>query len=243
MMYDHQPLYHTIPYHTGIRIIESRFRSSDHLRGDSNEAPVVVHDCFTEQEVRDLSMLAGVKSVMSMGSVLSIELQQTSYTSLSTATIASNPGVVASNKSVSFATDRMPTVTTTSKAADQHSVDEIGTLMIMESVTSSFTDIHKDNNGDGTSNNSSIYDHPSSEAPPLTTETETLYSVNNAINLVTLLRQERIYARPLGNTVYLMPTPLTPLADRQRLVRVLRRCIIKAFYIRSTNRKASTVIV
>jgi hypothetical protein len=186
-------------------------------------------------------MLAGVKSVMSMGSVLSIELQQTSYTSLSTATTASNPGVVASNKSVSLATDRMPTVTTTSKAADQHSVDEIGTLMIMERVTSSFADIHIDNNGDGTSNNSSIYDHPSSEAPPLTTET--LYSVNNAINLVTLLRQERIYARPLGNTVYLMPTPLTPLADRQRLVRVLRRCIIKAFYIRSTNRKASTVIV
>jgi hypothetical protein len=191
-------------------------------------------------------MLAGVKSVMSMGSVLSIELQQTSsYTSLSTATIASNPGVVASNKSVSVTTDRMPTVNTASKAVDQHSVDEIGTLMIMESVPSSFTDIHRDNNSDGTSNRSSINDdhHPSSEAPPLTTETETLHSVNNAVNLVTLLRQERIYARPLGNTVYLMPTPLTPLADRQRLVRVLRRCIIKVFYIRSTNRKASTVIV
>jgi hypothetical protein len=199
-------------------------------------------------------MLAGVKSVMSMGSVLSIELQQISYASSlsAAATIANNPGVVASNNGISVATDRLPTMatTTTTKATDQYSADEIGTMMIMDSAHSSFTDIHSDNNDDGTSNNSSINDHSSFKAP-LSTETETeagiektAYSVvNNAVNLVTLLRQERIYARPLGNTVYLMPTPLTPLADRQRLVRVLRRCIIKAFYIRSTNLKASTVIV
>ena len=194
-------------------------------------------------------MLAGVKSVMSMGSVLSIELQQISYASSlsATATIANNPGVVTSNNSKSVATDRLPKMatTTTTKATDQYSADEIGTMMIMDSAHSSFI---SDNNYDGTSNNSSVNDHPSFEAL-LTTEAgtgteKTAYSVvNNAVNLVTLLRQERIYARPLGNTVYLMPTPLTPLADRQRLVRVLRRCIIKAFYIRSTNLKASTVIV
>jgi len=225
---------------TGIRIIESRFRSSDH-QGDSSsyEAPVVIHDSFTEQEVRDLSMLAGVKSVMSMGSVLSIELIQT-YVSVSAATIANTPDVMACTTTV--IADNLATSVTSTTTADQHNAEDIGTLMIMDSsICNSYNNIHSDNDSDGPSHSirsSSSTDDHSSEAPLAAT-----HSVNNAVILVTLLRQERIYARPLGNTVYLMPTPLTSLADRQRLVRVLRRCIIKAFYIRSTNLKASTAIV
>jgi len=57
---------------------------------------------------------------------------------------------------------------------------------------------------------------------------------NNQVStaVVALLRENGIYARPLGNVVYLMPSLNTPLATRQRLVRVLKRCITKAFYLR-----------
>lgn len=49
------------------------------------------------------------------------------------------------------------------------------------------------------------------------------YNNNASAIVVSLLKDNNVYARPLGNIVYLMPTPLTPEADRQRLIRVIKR--------------------
>jgi len=49
------------------------------------------------------------------------------------------------------------------------------------------------------------------------------------------LRQERLFARPLGNTIYIMTTPFTTDYDRQRLLRVLRRTLTKTYYMRPTS--------
>lgn len=56
-------------------------------------------------------------------------------------------------------------------------------------------------------------------------------SCRAAASVVSLMRRDGLYARPLGNVVYVMATPLTPEADRRRLTRVLRRALTKAFYM------------
>lgn len=68
--------------------------------------------------------------------------------------------------------------------------------------------------------------HPAavSDAIDLPASANARYYNNNASAVVvSLLKQNNVYARPLGNVVYLMPTPLTPEADRQRLIRVIKR--------------------
>ena len=108
---------------------------------------------FYEQELRDVSMLPGVKCAMALGTVLSIEL-------------ASSSAVVPAGSVVSG------------------------------------------------SNNSN--------------------TANTSVAVVVaLLRQERIAAVPVGSaTLYFALTPLTSSADRLRLLRVLNRCLTKAYYSR-----------
>jgi dethiobiotin synthetase/adenosylmethionine--8-amino-7-oxononanoate aminotransferase len=74
-----------------------------------------------------------------------------------------------------------------------------------------------------------------SPASPAATGAGYNYNSNTAANVVALLRQDGIYARPLGNVVYLMPSPMTSEVGRARLVRVLKRCITKAYYLRKAQ--------
>ena len=111
---------------------------------------------FLESDIRDVSMLPGVKGVMSLGSVLSVELKANSPSQSSSSPL----GV---------------------ETADGQS-------------------------SSGASSKNSRY-----------------YNSNASSVVVSLLKQNNVYARPLGNTVYLMPTPLTPEVDRLRLIRVIKR--------------------
>lgn len=63
----------------------------------------------------------------------------------------------------------------------------------------------------------------------------TQYNALYASFVVSVLRQERLFARPLGNTIYIMTTPFTTDYDRQRLLRVLRRTLTKTYYMRPTS--------
>lgn len=52
-----------------------------------------------------------------------------------------------------------------------------------------------------------------------------------ALTVIRLLRQERVFARHVGtHSICLMVTPVTADYDQQRLLRVLRRALTKAFY-------------
>ena len=115
-----------------------------------------VKPSFLESDIRDVSMLPGVKGVMSLGSVLSVELRANSPSQ------SSSPPLSV-------------------ETADGQS-------------------------SSGASNKNSRY-----------------YNSNASSVVVSLLKQNNVYARPLGNTVYLMPTPLTPEVDRLRLIRVIKR--------------------
>ena len=115
-----------------------------------------VKPSFLESDIRDVSMLPGVKGVMSLGSVLSVELKANSPSQSSSSPL----GV---------------------ETADGQS-------------------------SSGASSKNSRY-----------------YNSNASSVVVSLLKQNNVYARPLGNTVYLMPTPLTPEIDRLRLIRVIKR--------------------
>lgn len=117
-----------------------------------------VKPSFLESDVREVSMLPGVKGVMSLGSVLSVELK------------ASSP---------------------------------------LQSTSPQFgleTGDGQSSSGASGSNKNSRY-----------------YNSNASSVVVSLLKQNNVYARPLGNVVYLMPTPLTPEVDRLRLIRVIKR--------------------
>jgi hypothetical protein len=116
-----------------------------------------VKPSFLESDIRDVSMLPGVKGVMSLGSVLAVELK------------ANSPSPSPSSSP----------------------------LLSVYNI---------DGQSSSASNKNSRY-----------------YNSNASSVVVSLLKQNNVYARPLGNTVYLMPTPLTPEVDRLRLIRVIKR--------------------
>lgn len=131
-----------------------------------------VRPSFTESDMREVSLLPGVKGVMSLGSVLSVELKPNAKTSP-----VSAPHFLANDSSVDAGTGASA----------------------------------------GTSSKHSRY-----------------YNSNASAVVVSLLKQNNVYARPLGNVVYLMPTPMTPEVDRQRLIRVIKRyfyiiCLISLY--------------
>lgn len=72
---------------------------------------------------------------------------------------------------------------------------------------------------------------PSQNASTASAPSSTGHSgIKTAAIVVELMRNNGIYARPLANVVYGMPTPMSSDADKRRLIRVLIRCITKAFY-------------
>jgi hypothetical protein len=145
-----------------------------------------VRPSFTEAHIHELSLLPGVNGVMSLGSVLSVEL--------SNATVDAAPSRVADNDHVIH--------------------ENTTTLNPVESSTS--------NTSPSTSPPTSL---PTSPAPSSSKNARYYNSSASAI-VVSLLKRNGVYARPLGNVVYLMPTPLTPEADRENLVQVLKRLVL-----------------
>ena len=140
---------------------EELSRSNTWFDPEAFEGKGGVRPSFTEPDMREVSLLPGVKGVMSLGSVLSVELKPN----------ANTPPVSA-----------------------PHFLANDGTGDAGASGSA------------GTSNKHSRY-----------------YNSNASAVVVSLLKQNNVYARPLGNVVYLMPTPMTPEVDRQRLIRVIKR--------------------
>lgn len=138
-----------------------------------------VRPSFTEAHIHDLSLLPGVKGVMSLGSVLSVELSN------ATADVA--PSRVADN--------------------DRATHENTTTINPVESSTS----------------NTSPSTSPPTSPATSSSKNARYYNSSASAVVVSLLKQNGVYARPLGNVVYLMPTPLTPEADRENLVQVLKR--------------------
>lgn len=63
-----------------------------------------------------------------------------------------------------------------------------------------------------------------------------------ALMTVSLMRIDGVYARPLGSVVYVMPAPVTADAVRRRLIRVLTRCITKAYSTKATSAQHDVVV-
>ena len=126
-----------------------------------------VRPSFTESDMREVSLLPVVKGVMSLGSVLSVELKPNANT---------------------------PPVSTPHFLA----IDNTGDI------------------GPGSSNQNQNQN-------TVNKQHSRYYNSSASAVVVSLLKQNNVYARPLGNVVYLMPTPMTPEVDRQRLIRVIKR--------------------
>ena len=56
------------------------------------------------------------------------------------------------------------------------------------------------------------------------------YSSDASARVVELLKQDRVMARPLGNVVYVMVTPVSSQETVDRILKVLKRCLTKAYY-------------
>lgn len=144
---------------------EELSRSNTWFDPEAFEGKGGVRPSFSESDMREVSLLPGVKGVMSLGSVLSVELKPNANTSpVSAPHFLANDGTGDAGASASG-----------SRSADA-------------------------------SSKHSRY-----------------YNSNASAVVVSLLKQNNVYARPLGNVVYLMPTPMTPEVDRQRLIRVIKR--------------------
>lgn len=149
---------------------EELSRSNTWFDPEAFEGKGGVRPSFTESDLREVSLLPGVKGVMSLGSVLSVELKPNANTSpVSAPHFLANDGT-----------------------------GDVGPGSVGGSASGS-------RSADASSKHSRYYNS------------------NASAVVVSLLKQNNVYARPLGNVVYLMPTPMTPEVDRQRLIRVIKR--------------------
>ena len=164
---------------------------------------------FSESDIRDVSLLPGVKGVMSLGSVLSVELMTTTTTRTVGQAFGRPPkeftdplenilDVSDSDTSLGKIIFTAPSESTSTSA----SLSPVSTL-----TSSAISSVPSTTSSESCSNGNARY-----------------YNNNASAIVVSLLKQNNVYARPLGNVVYLMPTPLTPEADRLRLIRVIKRC-------------------
>lgn len=73
-------------------------------------------------------------------------------------------------------------------------------------------------------------------AGPIVTEGAEVVEASKGPSLaalvISLLQAERIQSHPLNDNIYIMCTPFTSTFDKQRIVRVLKRCLTKAYYLR-----------
>ena len=160
---------------------EELSRSNTWFDPEAFEGRGGVRPSFTESDVREVSLLPGVKGVMSLGSVLSVELKPNANTSP-----VSVPHFQANDSS-----------------------GDVG---------------------------------PVSANPNTVNKHSRYYNSSASAVVVSLLKQNNVYARPLGNVVYLMPTPMTPEVDRQRLIRVIKR-YLHTFIVRCLFRECCESMV
>lgn len=66
------------------------------------------------------------------------------------------------------------------------------------------------------------------------------YASMGAASVVAALRDQGVYARPLGSTIYLMATPLTPAPEVERVVAALTACLPNA--ARPSDVEASSIV-
>ena len=159
---------------------------------------------FLESDVRDVSLLPGVKGVMSLGSVLSVELMATASTRTVGQAFGRPPKEFTdSSENILDVSDSDTSLGNTLSIGPLISASTIAP----ESTANILTSVSSSTSSESCSNGNARY-----------------YNNNASAIVVSLLRQNNVYARPLGNVVYLMPTPMTPEADRQRLIRVIKRC-------------------
>ena len=191
---------------------------------------------FSETDVRDVSLLPGVKSVMSLGSVLAVELQASPSSS-------GRPPVefTIPMENVPHNSEYPENIPENDMNHVPRNFPDSGSHSKMQGVNPFFSAMYSAGStgaigGDtgeeplgggvgygvgtavgygGGSGGGSGESNASRNAR--------YYNSNAASVVVSLLKQNNVYARPLGNVVYLMPTPVTPEADRQRLIRAIKR--------------------
>ena len=187
---------------------------------------------FSESDLRDVSLLPGVKGVMSLGSVLAVELKTAEISVLSSY--------------------QRPPIEFTEQENQKENENkkefgmELGSKFFEDSIdsqnnikndlknefyqsTTATADLSSGNTSTSntTSNSTSSLLSAQSQSVPFNPKNSNsnsrYYNTNASAVVVSLLKQNNVYARPLGNVVYLMPTPMTPIEDRQRLIRVIKR--------------------
>ena len=187
---------------------------------------------FSESDIRDVSLLPGVKGVMSLGSVLAVELKTAEISVLSSY--------------------QRPPIEFTEQENQKENENkkefgmELGSKFFEDSIdsqnnikndlknefyqsTTATADLSSGNTSTSntTSNSTSSLLSAQSQSVPFNPKNSNsnsrYYNTNASAVVVSLLKQNNVYARPLGNVVYLMPTPMTPIEDRQRLIRVIKR--------------------
>lgn len=164
-----------------------------------------MRNSFSESDIRDVSFLPGVKGVMSLGSVLSVELS-----------------TAPSKRTAGHAFGRHPKEFPNSVENIMNDFD-CDTSLGNKLFTSTSTSEEISSIPSFPSSSSSSDDTSASESASDENKNARYYNNNASAIVVALLKQNNVYARPLGNIVYLMPTPMTPEADRQRLIRVIKR--------------------
>ncbi len=72
-------------------------------------------------------------------------------------------------------------------------------------------------------------------ASPSTTQPSTTSGISSSSIVLSLMRKDRVYAESVGEnhrTIYLFANPLSADYDKERLLRVVRRSVTKAHYLR-----------
>ena len=191
---------------------------------------------FSESDIRDVSLLPGVKGVMSLGSVLAVELKTAEISVLSSYQRPPIEFTEQDNKNENENKNENKNefgMELGSKSYED-SIDSQNNIKndfkneFYQSTTAT-TDLSSGNTSTSntTSNSTSSLLSAQSQSVPFNPKNSNsnsrYYNTNASAVVVSLLKQNNVYARPLGNVVYLMPTPMTPIEDRQRLIRVIKR--------------------
>ena len=187
---------------------------------------------FSESDLRDVSLLPGVKGVMSLGSVLAVELKTAEISVLSSYqrppiefTEQENQKENENNKELGM---ELGSKSFEDSIDSQNNSKNDFKNEFYQSTTAT-TDLSSGNSSTSNTTSNSTSSLPSTQLqsipfnPKNSNSNSRYYNTNASAVVVSLLKQNNVYARPLGNVVYLMPTPMTPIEDRQRLIRVIKR--------------------
>ena len=183
---------------------------------------------FSESDLRDVSLLPGVKGVMSLGSVLAVELKTAEISVLSSYQRPPIEFTEQENKNDNDNKNEFGMELGSKSFEDSIDRQNNNKNEFYQSTTAT-TDLSNGNSSTSNTTSNSTSSLPSTQLqsipfnPKNSNSNSRYYNTNASAVVVSLLKQNNVYARPLGNVVYLMPTPMTPIEDRQRLIRVIKR--------------------